>query len=174
MPQRDAVSLLPEQVREELERRLLSNGFSNYVALSDWLKEQGFEISKSAIGRYGQKFEERVRALQIATQQARALAEAAPDDEGALNDSLIRLVQERLFTILVDLNVEQIDNINIGSLTKGIATLARATVKQKEWQVAVREKAAAAADAVEHIARKGGLSDEAAAEIRAKILGVAK
>ncbi|MNL49481.1 hypothetical protein D3C87_1724180 [compost metagenome] len=45
-------------------------------------------------------------------------------------------------------------------------------VAQKKWAAEVRQKVAAAAQEVEKVARAGGLSDEALATIRAKILGI--
>jgi len=62
---------------------------------------------------------------------------------------------------------------SIASAAKAVAELTRATVSQKKWQSEVREKANAAADAVEAIAKKGGLSAEALDTIRRGILGIA-
>jgi len=53
-----------------------------------------------------------------------------------------------------------------------VARLSNATVKQKQWATEVREKATTAADAVEKIAKKGGLSPAAVKEIRSRILGI--
>lgn len=173
MPQRSAVEQLPDDVRTQLNSRLIDAGFANYEQLAEWLGEQGYQISKSAVHRYGQRFEQRLSALKVATEQARALTEAAPDDEGAMSDALIRLVQEKLFSILIDLDVESISKVNLSSLTKGISSLARATVKQKEWMLEMRAKAEEAATRAEKIARKGGLSKDAVEQIRREILGIA-
>jgi hypothetical protein len=45
-------------------------------------------------------------------------------------------------------------------------------VTQKKWATQVREKSKAAADAASKIAKKGGLSADAVAEIRKQILGI--
>lgn len=171
MPARSAIEQLPAEVRDELDRRLVQSGFAGYVGLAIWLREQGFDISKSAVHRYGEKFEERASALKLATDQARAIVANSPDDTGAMNEALIRLVQERLFKVLIEMEVDP-SKINLGSLTKGIATLARASVKQKEFEQEVRARASAAAEAVEKIARKGGLSSDAVDTIRREILGI--
>lgn len=168
MPARPTVLTLPEEVRAWLDQELLKRGFADYAELSRALADKGYQISKSAIHRHGQKFEERVQALKLATEQARTLVDAAPDDEGALNDSLIRLVQEKLFTILIDLNVDS-TKVNIGSLTKGIAQLARASVNQKKWQTEMREKIA---KTVEETARAQGMSEDQVRFWREKVLGV--
>jgi hypothetical protein len=131
--QRSSVELLPEEVRRDLEKRLIQGGFSGYVALADWLGEQGFEISKSSVHRYGAKFEDRLRALKVATDQAKALVEASEDDAGAMNDAIIRLVQTKTFDLLVELESDDKSLPRIGQM---VAKLAQAAVRQKQWQAA--------------------------------------
>ena len=171
MPPRSKVELLPDAVLNELNERLVKGRFSGYVALSDWLKGEGYEIGKSALHEYGQSYEDKLGRLKLAGEQARAIVAAAPDDEGAMNEALMRLIQEKLFGILMDMNVD-VKRINISSLAKSVAELARASVTQKKYAETVREKAKAAVASIERIAKKGGLSKGAVAEIRREILGI--
>lgn len=171
MTQRSRIELLPDAVLNELNERLVKGRFSGYDELTQWLKDQGLEISRSALHRYGQKFEDKLAALKLSTDQARAVVTASPDDEGAMNEALMRLIQEKLFGILIDMNID-VKRINISSLTKSVAELARASVTQKKYAETVKEKANAAAASIERIAKKGGLSKGAVAEIRREILGI--
>jgi len=75
--------------------------------------------------------------------------------------------------VMLEFKVDPEKPMNIASAAKAVAELTRATVSQKKWQSEVREKASAAADAVEAIAKKGGLSAEALDTIRRGILGIA-
>lgn len=140
MPQRSAVMSLPQSVREELDQRLVRTGFSGYVALAEWLGEQGFEISKSTLHRYGSEFEEKLGALRVATQQAQAIAEAVGDDENALGDALVRLTQQKAFEVLMRLNVEDVQDIDLPKLSRAISDLNRSAVQQKKWQIETRDK----------------------------------
>jgi hypothetical protein len=167
------VQTLPKSVKEWLDRALAENGFAGYQLLADAIKERGYEISKSAIHRYGQQFEERLANLKLASEQARAIVDAAPDDENTMNDALMRLVQERLFGVLQDIKIDP-RKINIGSLAKSIAELGRASVTQKKWMAEAREQArrealAEAAQVVDSVGTRHGLSDEARAAIRAEL-----
>jgi hypothetical protein len=173
MPPRSIVEQLPDAVRAELDARLVRNGFADYVGLADWLTAQGYEIKKSALHAYGQRFEDRCAALKIATQQARAIVAETPDDEGAMGEALTRLVQEKIFNVLMDLQVDP-ETIDLSKLTRSIAELTRSSVTLKKYAREVKERAQAAADTASKIAKKGGLSADAAAEIRSAILGVAK
>ena len=168
MPPRSKIKQLPPEIKQWLDRSLIAGNFSGYELLEKELAERGFVIGKSSINRYGQEFEQRMHALKLATEQAKAISESIPDDAGAMNDALIRLVQQKAFETLLKME-EGAPMKEIGLM---VARLSNATVKQKQWATEVKEKATTAADAVEKIAKKGGLSPAAVKEIRSRILGI--
>ncbi len=98
------IKRLPPDLREELNNRLVNGGFSDYRGLSRWLEEKGYEISPSAINTYARRFEQRLEAVRLATAQAKAVVEAAPDDDDRINHALMKIVQTTLFEMMVDLN----------------------------------------------------------------------
>ena len=169
MPPRSKVANLPPEVKAWLDQALVASNFSGYEQLSAELSARGIQIGKSALHSYGQTFEDRLSALRMASEQAKAVVAAAPDEEGAVNEALMRLVQEHLFKLLM----AQEGKIDLPKVAKAVAELGRAAVVQKKWQAEVRAKAETAALAVEKIARKGGLNAETVDAIRREILGVA-
>lgn len=169
MPPRSKVAGMPAEIKEWLDRALAENNFSDYELLAEELKARGYAISKSALHRYGQAFETRLSALKMASEQARAVVAAAPDEEGAVNEALMRLVQEHLFKLLMAEEGE----FDLPKVARAVAELGRATVTQKKWQAEVRARAEAAAAAVEKIAKKGGLSADSVDQLRREILGIA-
>lgn len=173
MARRSAVLTLPPEVKEWLDQALIKEGFGNYQLLADALKERGYEISKSAVHRYGQQFEEKLAALKVATEQAKAIVTSAPDDENAMTEALMRLVQEKLFVILNNLGDVDPAKVNVSSLAKSIAELARASVAQKKWAEEVRQQERdRAAELVDEMATAQGLGEEQARFWREKVLGV--
>ncbi len=170
MAKRSKIATLPAEAKAWLDAALVEGNFSGYELLEAELKKRGFEIGKSSIHRYGSAFEQKLSMLKLASEQARAIVTAAPDDEGAVNEALMRLVQEHLFKLLT---ADEEGGFDLPKVARAVADLGRATVTQKKWQTEVRAKAAAAADAAEKIAKKGGLSAASAAQIRKMILGVA-
>lgn len=172
MPARSAVQQLPEEIRTELDRRLVASGFGGYEALSDWLGEQGLEISKSSLHRYGSAFEKKLGALRIASQQAKAIAEAVGDDQNAMGEALVNLAQEKAFNVLMEMDIDP-EGQDFSKLTRSIAELNRAAVQQKKFAEEVRAKAQKVADEITADAGSKGLSPEFAAQIRAKVLGIA-
>jgi hypothetical protein len=179
MPARSKIAKLPEDLRKQLDAKLITNGFSDCRGLSAWLAEQGYSISKDAVARHTQGLERKLEAVKRATEQAKAIVEASPDDEGAMNDALIRLVQQIDFDILVQLDEMGVDEVNpksLAAITRSVASLARATVSQKKWMLEAREKLAAKVKSVDDqlaVAKKaGGLSADAESAIRKALLDV--
>lgn len=181
MGRRSTVEKLPEAVRRWLERALTEQGFTGYQELEALLRAQGYVISKSAIHRFGKKMESRFAAIKASTEAARMLTEGAADDQDARSEAVIALVQTEMFEAIVNLQEatgdEETDPAQriglLSSAAKNIATLARASVNQKKFRLEVQERTKAAADNVEKLARKGGLSAETVQALRREILGIA-
>jgi deoxyribodipyrimidine photolyase-like uncharacterized protein len=174
MPPRSIVETLPEQVREQLNSKLIASGFSGYRALADWLTAEGYEIKKSALQNYGARFEDRLQAMHMATGQAKAIVEHSPDDEGSMSEALMRLVQEKCFNILMEMEVDP-SKVNLSSMARAVAELGRASVTQKKYAAEVRQRVKDAMSTVDKIVgRSGAISVEGKKEIREAILGIAK
>lgn len=179
MAPRGSIERLPSQIRERLESALVARSFGDYRQITDelnaWLEADGLDISvsKSAVHRFGQTVADRISALKQTTEIARTLAREVGDDDGALNEALIRLTQEKLFNAVLDLEINP-DEIDTSKLGKMIRDLGAASVEQGKYRAAVRERARLEAQAVKDIVRKGGLSDEMAAEVEGRILGIVR
>ena len=171
MPERSLVAQLPAEVKGWLDKALIDGNFSGYEALSEALEDKGFSISKSSIHRYGKEFEDNLAALKLATEQAKAIVESSPDDEGNMNEALIRLVQQKSFQVLTKL--EAGDDKALTNIGHMVSSLTKSSVAVKKYAAEVKTRTIQAAEAVEKVAKKGGLSEEAVQVIRSQILGIA-
>lgn len=178
MPPRSKIEQLPDDVRAELDRKLIEDGFRNYVELAQWLTDRGHAIGKSAVGAYGQSLQRRLDAIRASTEAARLIAQAAPDDADERSNAIISLVQTEIFESLLALQdaAEESDPAErvaiLGKAAKNIATLTRASVARNKWAQEVRVKVEQAADDVDQAARAAGLSEDAARKIREKVMGI--
>lgn len=168
------ITALPKELRDELDQKLVGGSFSDYRGLEAWLATQGFRISRGSLLRYGSAFERRIKTISLATQQARALAEASPDREGSMTDALARLVQEKLFSVLVE--AEDLEDGQLTRFARAIADLGRATISQKRWQEEMRARLAeqkrAADKKMTELKSAGGLSNEAYDAMRNILLDI--
>lgn len=172
MPPRSKVHALPKAVKAWLDGALVEGSFGGYEGLAEELKGRGYDVSKTSIHRYGQAFEERLATLRLVTEQAKAVVEASPDDDDAVNQALIRVTQEKLFTVMMDLKIDP-KQVDIAKITRSIADLSRSSTASKEYANKVKLRAKEAAKDIAAVAKKAGLTDEAVNEIKKRILGVA-
>jgi len=161
---------------------LVEKNFSDYETMAEevnaLLSGAGYEItvSRSGLHRYGRDFEEKLAAIKVATEQARAITEAVGDDEGRMSDALINLVQQQAFDVLVNLKNEDPETYAnlFPKMGVMVSRLTRASVAQKKWMAEARKKAISeAADTVEATAKKEGVSPETIKKIRRDVLMMA-
>lgn len=179
MPPRSKIDQLPEDIKGELNTKLIDGGFANYVELAEWLTERGHAIGKSAVGVYGQNLQRRLNAIKASTDAARLIAQAAPDDADERSNAIISLVQTEIFESLLALQ-EATDESDpaervaiLGKAAKNIASLTRASVARNKWATEIKAKVDEAVAEVKQIGSKAGVSEETLRAINDRIMGIA-
>lgn len=181
MAKRSSIFALPDEVKTWLDSALMEGNFSGYQVLEETLRDQGYVISKSAIHRYGQKMEKKLAAIKASTEASRIFMDGMDDSTDSLNGAVLAMVQTGLFECLVGLQEANEDDIDpekriklYAGVAKNIANLSQTSINLKKFQSEMKDKIQAAATEVEKLVKRGGLSDDAADEIRSKILGIAE
>jgi hypothetical protein len=173
MPARSKITQLPPEIKAEFDKLLIEKNFSDYDGIIErlnvLLQDAGSEIrvSRSGAHRYGKGFEEKIAAIKLATEQAKAVAEAAGDDQGSMNQALIRLVQQKAFDALIE--AESADGLpKMGTM---IAKLSKADIDNRKDAREVRKQALEqAADVVDEMAKQQGMNEDQARFWREKVL----
>jgi len=178
-PHKGKIKRLPSELRAEFDRRLVAGAFSDYRGLSRWLHSHGYYISYTALARYGRALDRKLEALKLATEQARAVVEAAGAADDTINEGLMRLVQGDLFRVLVELKEVDPEKIDVNALARNVAAICRASVQMRraaeEMRSGIGRRVLAAERKVVAAARRGargGLSDAAEKRIRAALLEI--
>ena len=76
-----SVDKLPEGIRLQLDAKLMDTS-NSYTDLALWLKEEGYPVSRSAIGRYAIRSNQAAQRVAETLQRTQAIAaavEAHPD-----------------------------------------------------------------------------------------------
>ena len=176
------IARLPVDLHDELDRRLTGSAFHSSRELSKWLAANGYTISHTSIHKYGQKFERRLDAIRIASEQARLVCEQFDGDDVSMQNALMRLVQTQMFDMLTAANetakrtpkgrVADVIPINLTGVARTVAGLLKVDVERRRWAERTREKIAEAAETLEAAKKSDGLSDNVVATIRGVLMAI--
>lgn len=168
---------LPPELRKELDR-LLAEGKLTLREITAELREKGADVSKSAIGRYSQDFEQVAKDIRDSRMMAEALASQL---EGMPDQNVGRLVVQSLEGLLLRAQRQlvqddgSIDTKALGSMAESVRNLQTALKSNVDAELKIRAAVAKeAAKAVEKVAGERGLSADVVEGIKAAVLGVAK
>lgn len=186
MPPVGKIASLPDEYRQWLHQAIVERKFGDIVGLTDelnaLLREGGVAtyVGKSAVGAESLKIKRAQEAIRATTEAAKLIAQSAPDEGDHRSAAAMAIVQSEVFELLLQVReseditdpVERLGVMNEAAL--GLSRLSRARVNQARWAQEVEDRAKAAAEKVSSLARAGGMSEAAVAEIRASILGIAQ
>lgn len=142
------IDKLPDDIKTELDVRLADTA-NTYEDLSAWLKAEGYEISKSAIGRYAIRSTQAAQRVAETLQRTQAIAqavEAHPDLDYTKAASMVLMdgLMQRVSTAEDDFAEMPLDKA--GRL---IASLARNATYEKRVRQDMKKKAELAFDQLE-------------------------
>lgn len=162
-------------------RRLLATGRLTIDGLTLWLEGRGYEISRSAVGRYAKSFDQVAGRLRESRQITEALVAELGDAaaQGKQGRLLVEMARSVVFDLLMKLQAEDaaVDTKDVQQLGKGLAELGKALRYDQDFELKIREAATretkeAAADAVARVAKSAGLTKDTLEQLRAGIFGV--
>lgn len=173
MPRRSKVLLLPRPVRSELESEMVRRGFAGYSELTAWLRREGHAVSESTLQRHGARLGRRIEQVRIATEQAQALIAGSPDDEGAVSEAALRIVQQRMFDLLLAAEEGDLKSVSAAARAMAEATKAASAVRAERRRIAEAAAEAAQRVAGAEAARAGAVLPPAAlTAIREQVYGI--
>lgn len=160
MGKRSAIEALPEALRIELAQGLKGSGWGDIDGWTAWLAEQGYEISRSAVGRFNAKNKKRFEEAWADAEQTAALAKilvANNDDNSAMLRANEILAGDGLMRIQLSLrdlesSIEEMENPEDAAsfklqlakaqtgVMRGVADLNRAGIARAKWEAEIKAK----------------------------------
>lgn len=142
------VDKLPDEIKTELDLRLADTA-NTYEEIAAWLKAEGYEISKSAIGRYAIRSTQAAQRVAETLQRTQAIAqavEAHPDLDYTKAASMVLMdgLMQRVSTAEDDFSTMPLDKA--GRL---IASLSRNATYEKRVRQDMKKKAELAFEQLE-------------------------
>lgn len=171
MPKRSLIKQLPKLIRAQLDEQLSTNGFREHVALSDWLGEKGYQISRSSVQRHSKALQSRIDQAEGAAIKARAIAEVFPDSDPSMGAALTGLVQQQLLDfVLADGFAPEL--LSPMEVIKAIAEVNRAEMAHQRWKAEAQAKIDEKLNEIEANVPSSGLNLETIRRIREEIYGI--
>lgn len=180
MPRKSTIETLPDDIRQRLNF-LIGEGALDLDALTDWLDDQGYERSRSAVGRHAKKFKVMREKLNQSREMAKALAAEVGEDITSSKQG--RMIVEILRTLVFEHLSKQMetgqeaDPQSFFFLAKAIKDIAGANRLDQDYENKVREGIAKeererAAETVSKVVTEAGLSKSVTDQIKKDILGM--
>jgi hypothetical protein len=152
------ITQLPEDLKEQLDAQLLDTSIT-YEDIAVWLKESGYEISKSAVGRYAIRANQAAQRVAETLQRTKAIAAAVeknPDLDFTKASRMVLMdgLMQRVSTAEDDFAEMPLDKA--GRL---IASLSRVEVYEQKAKRDYKSKMELALEALEEDLTKAIKSD---------------
>ncbi|MBO3280991.1 phage protein Gp27 family protein [Intestinimonas butyriciproducens] len=142
------IDRLPDDIRGQLDLKL-TDPANTFSELSDWLKEEGYEISRSAIGRYSIRSNRAAQRVAETLQRTQAIAravEAHPDLDYTKAASMVLMdgLMQRVSTA-----EDEFDELPLDKAGRLIASLSRNATYDKRVRQEMKRKAELAFEQME-------------------------
>lgn len=158
---------LPPEVQRDVNRLLIEQ--ATYEEVAEFLNEQGYDISRSSVGRYGKDFFRMLSLVRVDEAKAQALIEG--DDTMAMEHAASKLLVQQVIAGIANGSVNVAEAPRIMS---DLAKLQSASIQRENYRREIRERTEKAAESVEKKLTKAGVSKEIADMIKRDVLGIAK
>jgi len=127
---------LPEEIRREVDGLLVEG--ATYEEIAEYLKNKGYDISRSSVGRYGKDFLNEYRNIRIIEDQAKTIVSNSGDDAMILEEAATKLFSKKIVELLLA------NGININKIPRIVSDFARlqtSSVLRERMKAEFRKKA---------------------------------
>ena len=125
-----AIEKLPSDIKEAVDEMIKAD--FTYNEIVDYIKSTGNSVSKSAVQRYASNLMESLHTLRMAQENFSAIMEETEKYKNVdFTEPLTRLLCSRLLEQINKLSDEQVEAIDIETLTKNAVALTRAVAYKR-------------------------------------------
>ena len=143
-----SIDSLPEPVRQQLDLKL-SRKLETFIELSDWLKSKGYEISKSAIGRYSMRTREAADRVVETLRHTQMIAQAVSEHPDLDYTKAAEIVLVDGLMQRVSTAEDEFLEMPLDKAGRLLASLARNATYERRVRAELKKKAELAFDQME-------------------------
>lgn len=179
MGSKSSIHILAPELKEAVDAAL-AEGRATIADIVAMIRSMGGEVSKSAVGRYKQNFEESLTRYREAQDVAgRWIAQFKADPESDVGRLLAEMAKTLAFQTMAAAGQDDqpVDMLELARLARAVKALTdtdrvKAELEAKVRAEATRATATRAADAVERAGRAAGIDPDALRRIREEVYGI--
>ena len=138
------VDEFPDEIRAQMDGMLADVNYT-YQEIADTLTEQGYEISRSAVGRYAMRHNSAARRLKEAREQTTALLQQIRENQDVESTELASAILIDGLTRRIATAEEDFDALPLDKAGRLLVQLQRSTIYKERW----RKERLAAIESVE-------------------------
>lgn len=131
------ISQLPDEVKEQLDGLLLDTS-NSYEDISQWLIAQGYEVSKSSVGRYAIRANEATQRVVETLEKTKAIIQAVEKNPDLDYTKASRIVMMDGLLQKVSTAEEEFQEMPLDKAGRLIASLSRAEIydqkSKRDWK----------------------------------------
>lgn len=174
MPRRNKIELqgLVERIVEMFHEQKMSQR-----DITDVLKDEGYDVSKSGVGRVLLNHAGQMKAYKEAAMEAAAIVKELKTQSGLdLAEATSQILQTKLLGAVKNVDIAELDDMELEKLFSAVHKNATNQVQiarvKLEYERGYNKGLFKAAEVVEAEGKKAGISDENMELIKARILGL--
>lgn len=174
MPRRNKVEMqgLVERIVDMFHRDKMSQR-----EIADKLREEGYDVSKSGVGRVLLDHAGQMRAYRQAAMEAAAIIKELKTQSGLdMAEATSQLIQVKLLDAVKNIGAGELDDMELDKLFSAVRKNAQSQVQiarvKLEYERGYNKGLFRASEVVESEARKAGLSEESIHTIKRQILAL--
>lgn len=140
---------LPRPILEQVNQMLVDvgEGRKTYDEIVDWVKEQGYQTSRSAVSRYA-RWVMALEKIKLVGEQAKVIIEEAGHDPLKIEEATAKLGAVVMMEVFQEaMRTDKIDVKHIGRLMGDFARLQKSSVDREKLKAVISEKIEKAIDA---------------------------
>lgn len=139
---------LTPEIKAQVDRLLIEN--ATYEEISEFLKKQGHDISRSSIGRYGKDFLNAYKRLRMIEDQSRTLVSEAGQGM-VLEEAASKIFSQQIIEMLLDAGMEP---KSLPKLAMAFSMLQSSSVSREKFKADLKKKVGRAIEQIEQGMKK--------------------
>ncbi len=146
------IDKLPESVIAAVNDAIV-NKRKTYKEIEEWLKADGYDISQSAVQRYGKNFLKKLERITMAREQAKTIIETSSGLKTEMSEATSTVAFQLLMDMLINTDSKELDKNTLNAI-KTLATLERSTVSREKLKMSYDKGVKEASDSIKRQMRE--------------------